>query len=98
MMRMRRLALGSYDEEVPTSLAIARAIWATVTTMYETVRRGMKTTSMPGMSPALRQAFRIAHSLRHTTAVRVGSSDATMAWARYSAAIRELGRKYGRRF
>ena len=73
---MRRLALGSYDEEVPTSLAIARAIWATVTTMYETVRRGMKTTSMPGMSPALRQAFRIAHSLRHTLTVRVVSSDA----------------------
>ena len=72
IIKMRRLALGSYDEGVPTTLAIARAIWATVTTMYETVSRGMNTTSMPGISPALRQAFKIAHSLRHTITV-VGS-------------------------
>ena len=79
-MRMRRLALGSYDEEKSADQPRDRARHLGHG-HYHNVRdgetwRGMKTTSMPGMSPALRQAFRIAHSLRHTLTVRVVSSDA----------------------
>ena len=56
--------------------AIARPICPTATTMYDSVRRGMKMRSMLGMSPAVRQALTMVEpqSLRQSRKAPCGSS------------------------